>query len=860
MSSSPFPTWGGDGARAVRKRKRLSLIAQQAAEATFVATVVVAAEDAAKQGAAARERDAAARASRAATQARVGGRFSKASTSQCGGSGMTVRPAEQQLRLENRNVKAELAKMIKDRNAEKREEQTPAEIEKERDELRVKLAQKEKQHRILRRKFQALQFVHRKTAAELAVGNPPPPRPIGGDSAPTLLKMAAELNSFLETRFASPADIQKGLLEHYSRNRHLYSLILQSEITQNQFDEVCARNPAWCQTTQRDFVKEITAHYTLARCLTFQIICRVGHQEKYQDAINLLAKVFNTKTKKWDRVEIGYKGGPKESRLHIPLLKSKNEVSKFRKEIHAKNPVLQDEDGTAAWLQDLPAILEEDIVNERTRGYLESRKGLSEDELRVHFGGDAASYFRAVSTSKFAVKLIVDGQQVNHNPRSMRSLLQFEGKDSYETCKRYYSPFIPVIDQLQKEGIEVDNTHYKLILTLGGDYVWLAEIHGHSGHSHTSGCLFCYCPKSNYGAVVVKNGRRVPEGTRRRTTEEMHAGAHRPLKTGPNEKCPHWPQRFPDQATVDALPGPQNKNQHKDYATTHHGMRFGTLAPLLPIGILAVYLCILHTLLRLAATTFQRTIESNLNTQEKVDIINDFIKKLNLGCKKVVIRKRDGNSKKDTEAINFIGREALVILDERVYTRICESVIDEPDKRATCILVWASLAAFNRELRAPMLNPKDVAQRTAKSILVQNLAVGFVDAYTMAGFGDMCTLYMHLSMEHIPEQIRGLPLDLSVVSQQGLEHLLKMGKTDAHLFFNKRKRGDGQESGRNQQVLHKEQERKRMKAEIALPKGRTERRMDADQDILARNKVDRAEARGVLSRTDEMIRKRVEKA
>jgi hypothetical protein len=134
----------------------------------------------------------------------------------------------------------------------------------------------------------------------------------------------------------------------------------------------------------------------------------------------------------------------------------------------------------------------------------------------------------------------------------------------------------------------------------------------------------------------------------------MCAAAHRPLKTGPDEKCPHCPQTFSNQATVDCLAGPQNKNQQKEYEATHFGQRFGKPPRLLPIDLSRVFLCILHVLLRLAATTFQRTIEFNLNTQEKVDVVNEFIKKLNLGCKKVVLRKRDGSKIKDTEAIAFI--------------------------------------------------------------------------------------------------------------------------------------------------------------------------------------------------------------
>jgi hypothetical protein len=106
---------------------------------------------------------------------------------------------------------------------------------------------------------------------------------------------------------------------------------------------------------------------------------------------------------------------------------------------------------------------------------------------------------------------------------------------------------------------------------------------------------------------------------------------------------------------VDELAGPQNKNQHKTYATVHKGMRFET-PPLFKFPLDQIYLCILHLLLRLASTTFKRTIEVNIDTQKKAYAINDLIKNMNIGCKKVGVRKTNGSKKKDTEPINFIGR------------------------------------------------------------------------------------------------------------------------------------------------------------------------------------------------------------
>jgi hypothetical protein len=122
-----------------------------------------------------------------------------------------------------------------------------------------------------------------------------------------------------------------------------------------------------------------------------------------------------------------------------------------------------------------------------------------------------------------------------------------------------------------------------------------------------------------------------------------------------------------------------------------------------------------------------------------------------------------------------------------------------------------------------LANPKLAEEREAKATKAQDAAVAYVDAFTAAVGGDLCTLYMHHSMRHLPHMIRDNDLDISAMSQQGFEHLLKQGKSDLVNFTNKRLRGDGQDKGRQYQVIAKERERKRMKTLIPMPLTRTQR-------------------------------------
>jgi hypothetical protein len=110
--------------------------------------------------------------------------------------------------------------------------------------------------------------------------------------------------------------------------------------------------------------------------------------------------------------------------------------------------------------------------------------------------------------------------------------------------------------------------------------------------------------------------------------------------------------------------------------------------------------------------------------------------------------------------------------------------IDDPEKRAANKLVWARLAALYNFVRSPMQNPEIEAQRIEKADRAQDLAVAYVEAFTGAVGRDLATLYMHHGMVHFPDMIRHVPLNISDVSQQWFEHLLKQGKTNAHLFSN----------------------------------------------------------------------------
>jgi hypothetical protein len=209
----------------------------------------------------------------------------------------------------------------------------------------------------------------------------------------------------------------------------------------------------------------------------------VGYEGKWQDLINITRKSFNTATGKWELNEL-YEG----SKIYLPSFKSKWAVNAFRLEIHREIPIMQNSTGTAVWFE-LSKLVEESVRDERRDGYLQERKDRPKDEIRLHWGEDAAQYFRGIKTTRVRYQLPDIAKVVQNDPRQYRSVLQFEGKDDYASHKEYLKLMFPVQDLYRDERITVDGTHYNIKQSLGGDNVFLAEVCGHCGHLHNNGCF-----------------------------------------------------------------------------------------------------------------------------------------------------------------------------------------------------------------------------------------------------------------------------------------------------------------------------------------------------------------------------------
>jgi hypothetical protein len=97
--------------------------------------------------------------------------------------------------------------------------------------------------------------------------------------------------------------------------------------------------------------------------------------------------------------------------------------------------------------------VEETLRDERHHGYLQSKEVFQIMEVWMHWGGDAAGFLRGLKHSLFGFKMIGNGRVCFQAPSNMRQILLFESKDNYENYKEYMGPFLPMMTELQEEGI-----------------------------------------------------------------------------------------------------------------------------------------------------------------------------------------------------------------------------------------------------------------------------------------------------------------------------------------------------------------------------------------------------------------------
>jgi hypothetical protein len=189
-----------------------------------------------------------ARAARAATQIRKGGRFQKPVLEN---AGVVIRTGEQQAKAALEANQKSFQQCV-----EKARRESAADAEQWRQVSAVntaRIAALEKEVKSLRRRNLNL----RASGGVITTSYRKPRKLHGGTSLNTRNKYQNEMEGFLVARFATKEARQQALYKHYKAYPEDYRLVTKRDISLAEFEELCNLNPTWLHPVRRDVVEKI---------------------------------------------------------------------------------------------------------------------------------------------------------------------------------------------------------------------------------------------------------------------------------------------------------------------------------------------------------------------------------------------------------------------------------------------------------------------------------------------------------------------------------------------------------------------------------------------------------------------------
>ena len=214
-------------------------------------------------------------------------------------------------------------------------------------------------------------------------------------------------------------------------------------------------------------------------------------------------------------------------------------------------------------------------------------------------------------------------------------------------------------------------------------------------------------------------------------------------------------------------------------------------------------ICILHMNLRIVGALFEHTILKEMgihfNTAVTKEEVATFVwetcvkKGIPMKLKKCPVSKTDSYWV-SVGKHSFAGPDCAILLEDELWLTLLDRVIS-PEARAKNIILDGRylhiVAAWRKWVDTwAIINKLDFNTKKEKADTVQQAACDFIPLFKKACAVAPRTLYLHLLVSHLPEQIESLPVDPYYYQTQGLEHRHKIRKQMYQLMCNKRKPGE----------------------------------------------------------------------
>eukprot|EP00873_Tetraselmis_striata_P041613 jgi/Tetstr1/461877/TSEL_006955.t1 len=229
---------------------------------------------------------------------------------------------------------------------------------------------------------------------------------------------------------------------------------------------------------------------------------------------------------------------------------------------------------------------------------------------------------RTNGTSAVA-KLIYDDSSVTDEAHKVNTvsnhilLTFFLRDDCWVDLQAYCSHIPPELGQLVKEGINVNDKHYNISLTCGGDLKILRGLLGHCGCSSKFPCIYCLGEDGNELAMSLQQW--LAAGIGMRDIDELELMTHTVMdSTRPSPKCKNKQVSATSKELGDEDMGTARRRALQQ---DHFGMCRGRKPYIKLVSILDYIVDILHLMLRVVPQIFEHTISKHCDQDKLIKLV-----------------------------------------------------------------------------------------------------------------------------------------------------------------------------------------------------------------------------------------------
>jgi hypothetical protein len=395
-------------------------------------------------------------------------------------------------------------------------------------------------------------------------------------------------------------------------------------------------------------------------------------------------------------------------------------------------------------------------------------------KLRVQILGDATGIWPSLKVNGTTIILKVmyeaphgtktEGAGVN-SKANMLPIGFYLGDDCLKEMQEFMSHLPDMLKKIQSEGLDIDGDHVDIEFWIGGDLKFVTGILGMSGNQTVNPCPFCNVEDSKGQREMHLSKEELDvKGVEARTIDDIQMYAH--IHNGEDYDCPRCNEHI-----TEGIEYPVRSTYHRRAHQREHLMVVEGKGPFFPfIPVSRVLVDILHLELRICPAIWRLTVSNHVSKDELEKLCQWVYDE-----HKIIISK-DTAVQSSTGKENKIGSSAwpgkTCSKIMQIYPQVMEKVHVKKKKRnlALCTLCWDYFVLLMTTLKKGC-NDDDADSVENHAQEVEALSENMLKAFIEAGLAmDRVTVYMHIAIAHLPEQIR-LIGSLSKGSSQGAERM-----------------------------------------------------------------------------------------